>query len=176
MPNTVWPGGERFELVIIDDGSTDDTTEIAQDLAARFPQIRLLRHPVRLGLGETIQTGLDQAKVQVILIGNDAYLFDVDDLRTLWQLRDAQRELTRRTDASPAKAFAADEAREPSSSLTRLAHQLGFQPIRPEAFEQLRLSRALDTIARIDAAGHAAALAVPERPSRLVRHNRLTRE
>ena len=61
----------RFDLLIIDDGSTDDTPEVAHDLARRFPQVGVVRHPVRLGLGEAIQTGLDHTAGEVVLVGDE---------------------------------------------------------------------------------------------------------
>ena len=39
-----------LRLVIVDDGSTDDTFEAACELARKFPQIIVLRQPVRGGL------------------------------------------------------------------------------------------------------------------------------
>ena len=87
---------ESFELCILDDGSTDDTAEVARELAARYPQITLVRHPVRLGLAETIQTALDNTRGEIVLVGDEDYCLDPDDLRTLWQLRDSQRRLGRR--------------------------------------------------------------------------------
>jgi glycosyltransferase involved in cell wall biosynthesis len=82
----------RFELVIIDDGSTDDTADIALDLAARYPQVRVLGHRARLGLVGAIQTGLDGTDGRIILIGNDAYQLEPDDLRAAWRLRDIERQ------------------------------------------------------------------------------------
>src|SRR5690606_4858626 len=35
-----------FQLWIIDDGSLDETSDVARHLAAGYPQVRLLRHPV----------------------------------------------------------------------------------------------------------------------------------
>ena len=79
---------DRFELCILDDGSTDDTAETARELAARYPQIKLIRHPVRLGLAETIQTALDHTEGEIVLVGDDDYRLDPDDLLTLWRLRE----------------------------------------------------------------------------------------
>lgn len=167
---------DRFELAIIDDGSQDDTAEILVEVAARFPQVRVLRHPINLGLAEAIQTGLDQTGAEIILIGNDAYQFDVEDLRTLWRLRDAQREMAMPPLGLPATA---DADRSPSSAgtklpLDRLAQQLGFQMIRRETFNDLRLAQAMDTIARIDVESQAGQKPVSPRPNLLERLKRLT--
>src|SRR5262245_19158235 len=64
---------DHFELCILDDGSTDDTADVARELAARYPQIKLVRHPVRLGLAETIQTALDNTRGEVVLVGDEDY-------------------------------------------------------------------------------------------------------
>jgi glycosyltransferase involved in cell wall biosynthesis len=47
----------RFELLIVNDGSRDDTGEIAEQLAQRHPEIRVLHHPRNFGLGQAFKTG-----------------------------------------------------------------------------------------------------------------------
>ncbi len=164
----VW--AERFELIIVDDGSTDDTADVALELAARFPQIRVVRHPVRLGLSEAVQTGLDEADAEVILVGNDTYELDLDDLRALWQVRDAQRERTQRGESSTARRVDMDGS---GMSLTRLAQQLGFQMIERATFDQLRLAHAADAIGRIDSIGAAMSSEGTMAPNFLERVKRL---
>ncbi len=88
---------DRFELCVLDDGSTDDTGDTLSLLAACYPQIRLVRHPVRLGLAESIQTGLDNSDCETIVFGHGQYSLDPYDLLTLWRLRDVER---RAADAS----------------------------------------------------------------------------
>ena len=41
-----------FDVLVVDDGSTDDTERIAQDTGAR-----VLRHPFNLGIGGAVQSG-----------------------------------------------------------------------------------------------------------------------
>ncbi|MGD9720683.1 MAG: glycosyltransferase family 2 protein [Pirellulales bacterium] len=169
---------ERFELILIDDGSTDDTPEIALDLAAHFPQVRLLRHPLRLGLGEAIQTGLDESTAQYVLVGNDTYQLDLDDLRVLWRLRETVQDQSRRPSVPAAKVRTSRGATsEPTRGrvpLARLAQQLGFQYFERTTSDELRLEQAVAEIARIDAAGHVASgptspASLIERVKRLVR-------
>jgi glycosyltransferase involved in cell wall biosynthesis len=75
----------RFEIVIIDDGSTDDTPEIAVEMATSFPQVSMVRHPVQLGLEESIQTGLDVSRGEVVIVGDEHHGILSDDLEKLWK-------------------------------------------------------------------------------------------
>ena len=54
MPRTV-AGFDEVEWLIIDDGSTDDTSKLARDLGVDH----VLRHPVNRGLATAFMTGLD---------------------------------------------------------------------------------------------------------------------
>jgi hypothetical protein len=95
----------RFEIVLVDDASTDDSAMLAKDLARSYPQVRALRHPVRLGLAETIQTGLDHTTGEIVLVGDEQQGVPAADLAALWQMRDeADMVLARkRLDASLAE-------------------------------------------------------------------------
>ena len=46
-----------LDIVVVDDGSTDDTRAIVEDIAARHPQVRLLRNP-RKGIAAARNTGV----------------------------------------------------------------------------------------------------------------------
>src|SRR3712207_4956962 len=45
----------RFELLVIDDGSTDETGEIAEAFARSRPEVRVLRHKVNFRLGQALR-------------------------------------------------------------------------------------------------------------------------
>lgn len=45
----------NFEIVIIDDGSTDGTGSIADGLAQEIPQVRVVHHPQNMGFGPTLR-------------------------------------------------------------------------------------------------------------------------
>ena len=54
-------GGERAEIIVVDDGSKDDTGRIADEYAAKYPSIVKAVHQENGGHGEGINTGLRNA-------------------------------------------------------------------------------------------------------------------
>jgi hypothetical protein len=87
---------ERYEIVVVDDGSTDDTSAIA----AGFP-CRVIRHATRQGKGAAVRTGLANAHGQyLVLIDADAsYPADaiprITELLAQYDLVRCKRERTR---------------------------------------------------------------------------------
>ncbi len=59
-------GDRPYEILVVDDGSTDRTVEIARDLEGRHPEVRLIRHPHNLGPGSAILTGIRNSRHDVI--------------------------------------------------------------------------------------------------------------
>jgi hypothetical protein len=59
---------DRFELLIIDDGSADATSEIAHELTRHYPQVRAIRHSKPLGREAAVRTGLAQSRGEVVFI------------------------------------------------------------------------------------------------------------
>ncbi len=53
--------GYTFEVLIVDDGITDQTETIARQLESSHPEVRHVPHPVNLGLGGVYRTGFAQA-------------------------------------------------------------------------------------------------------------------
>lgn len=55
------PGGEDVEIIIVDDGSKDDTAKIADEYAAKYPTIVKAVHQENGGHGEAVNAGLRNA-------------------------------------------------------------------------------------------------------------------
>ncbi|MDP9204149.1 MAG: glycosyltransferase [Gemmatimonadota bacterium] len=47
----------RYEIIVIDDGSVDDSWSVLQHLAAQYPFLRPVRHGVRRGIADALRTG-----------------------------------------------------------------------------------------------------------------------
>ena len=55
------PGGDEVEILIVDDGSKDDTARIADDYARRYPGVVRAIHQENGGHGDAVMTGLKNA-------------------------------------------------------------------------------------------------------------------
>jgi len=54
---------DAYEVIIVDDGSTDDTGGLADRLARELPQVRVLHQPRNLGLAAGLGRARDEAKL-----------------------------------------------------------------------------------------------------------------
>jgi hypothetical protein len=62
----------RFEIVVVDDGSSDHTVELAADLVRAYPQLRLIRHTQSQGRAAAIETGWRQARGKTVLVQEES--------------------------------------------------------------------------------------------------------
>jgi glycosyltransferase involved in cell wall biosynthesis len=69
-----------YQILIVDDASTDATGKIADELAAADPRVRVIHHPANRKLGGSVRTGLADATTDLVLYTDADMPFDLADL------------------------------------------------------------------------------------------------
>ena len=58
----------RWEILVVDDGSRDDTAQKVEELMGEIPRLRLARHEMNQGKGAAVQTGMKATRGGTILL------------------------------------------------------------------------------------------------------------
>ena len=78
--------GADFEVIIVDDGSTDATGEIADSLAAENDRVKVLHHPTNRGYGAALQSGFKAAQKELVFYTDGDGQFDINEMPALLPL------------------------------------------------------------------------------------------
>lgn len=62
------PALQPYEMIVVDNASTDNTAGLVEKLSARFPELRLVRHPVNKGYAGSNLTAFREAKGEIIVV------------------------------------------------------------------------------------------------------------
>lgn len=91
LPNTMekivlyfYEKGASFELIVVDDGSKDNTAEIILQASKQYPEIRLIRSKQNYGKGHTVRKGVLEARGEYILFTDSDLSTPITELPGLW--------------------------------------------------------------------------------------------
>jgi len=78
------PTGRDFEVIVIDDGSIDETPQILRQLQTRYGEtFRTVRHPVNKGYGAALRSGFAAATKELVFYTDGDGQFDPGELPLL---------------------------------------------------------------------------------------------
>ncbi len=118
---------EDYEVIVVNDGSSDGTAALLDELARREPRLRVVHHEANRGYGGALRTGFKSATKELVFYTDGDGQYDVRELARLRPLLTAGVDIVngykiQRADVWRRKAIGA--------VYNRLAHLLFNIPIR----------------------------------------------
>jgi glycosyltransferase involved in cell wall biosynthesis len=75
--------GRSFEIVVVDDGSRDESAERIAAVRGLHPEIRAVQHAANRGYGAALRSGLREARGALVFFSDADLQFDLEELATL---------------------------------------------------------------------------------------------
>ena len=72
---------DDYELIIVNDGSSDRTGEIIDGMAAANPRVRPIHQPRNLGYADALKTGFTSARMGLVFYTDSDLQFDVKEVK-----------------------------------------------------------------------------------------------
>lgn len=69
-----------LEIIVVEDGSTDDTDRVLRQLQSRVLELRVVHHARNRGYGAAVRTGLDHARMDHVFLTDGDGQFDLNEL------------------------------------------------------------------------------------------------
>jgi glycosyltransferase involved in cell wall biosynthesis len=74
---------DDYEIIVVNDGSTDHTAQVLSELENHYPRFRVVNHPTNLGYGSALRTGFASASKDLIFYTDGDAQYDVRELEKL---------------------------------------------------------------------------------------------
>ncbi len=72
-----------YEIIVVDDGSTDNTKEVVEDFVKKEGRVRLISHPKNLGYGAALTTGFRASTRDLVFFMDSDRQFEIKDITKL---------------------------------------------------------------------------------------------
>jgi glycosyltransferase involved in cell wall biosynthesis len=74
---------DDYEVIVVNDGSSDYTAQVLDDLAERFPNFKPVHHAKNRGYGGALRTGFETASKELVFYTDGDAQYDPNELRQL---------------------------------------------------------------------------------------------
>ena len=84
---------DDFEVIVVNDGSSDATGQIADELARSYPQVRVIHHAANRGYGGALRTGFATATKDLVAYTDGDAQYNPAELPVLWHALSEQADM-----------------------------------------------------------------------------------
>jgi glycosyltransferase involved in cell wall biosynthesis len=74
----------NYEIIVVNDGSSDATARILDELTRVYPQLKIVTHPVNRGYGGALRSGFSTASKDAVFYTDGDAQYDPAELEMLW--------------------------------------------------------------------------------------------
>jgi glycosyltransferase involved in cell wall biosynthesis len=75
---------DDYEIIVVNDGSSDGTQDVLVNLAQQQPRLRLVQHARNRGYGGALRSGFRHAEKELIFYTDGDAQYDPSELKLLW--------------------------------------------------------------------------------------------
>lgn len=79
---------EKYEILVVEDGSKDKTAEVVERLLKKFPSLRMIQHKPNRGYGGALKTGFHESKYDPLVFIDSDGQFDFSEVTKLIELKE----------------------------------------------------------------------------------------
>lgn len=75
---------DDFEIIVVNDGSSDYTPQVLEELAGKYDRVRIIHHEKNRGYGGALKTGFQSASKELVFYTDGDAQYDVRELKLLF--------------------------------------------------------------------------------------------